>query len=163
MSIENSAVLRSRRCASLPGRRHSPLSDQTWPGSSCSSTSMSTRRRCRLRWHRASWTSSGGPLNAISNGRIPFPIVWRRLRLPVLRPSGTAACARRGAFYPPDPPIVAFDPSPILWTIVTRAASRDLWWTIDQSLTRDDVAHLAEWGQAFVPDVAGRLAHPDTG
>jgi hypothetical protein len=67
-----------------------------------------------------------------------------------------------GAFYPPDPPKVGFDPFPVLLNVVTRAASRDLWRTIDQSLTRDDVARLAEWGQAFVPNVAGRLAHPDT-
>ncbi|TMD03332.1 MAG: hypothetical protein E6J01_16690 [Chloroflexi bacterium] len=68
-----------------------------------------------------------------------------------------------GAFYPPDPPNVGFDAAPFLRRIITRAASRDLWQTIDQSLTRDDVARLAEWGQAFVPNVAVRLAHPDTG
>jgi hypothetical protein len=69
-----------------------------------------------------------------------------------------------GAYYPPDPPIIGFDPGPWLWTIVTRAASRDLWQTIDRSLTRDDVARLAEWGRVFQPDWAGyRLAHPDTG
>jgi hypothetical protein len=69
-----------------------------------------------------------------------------------------------GAFYPPDPPNVGFEAAPWLRRIITRAASRDLWQAIDQSLTRDDVARLAEWGRAFQPDWAGyRLAHPDTG